>query len=170
MESDQGRVDWDALFVKHQAELVRTASRVLDNQSWAQDVVQNTYLKLNEAGAVCEAREPVAYLFRMVRNLAIDAYRRTVLEAGFLVDEQLGDGVAAPCGNPESLVASRQQLHIVIDALATLPERTRNAFELHRLNGLSQREIGTALGVSITLVNFMIRDATAHCTKALRAC
>lgn len=167
MESKQDRVDWNALFVEHQARLVRTAFKVLDNLPWAQDVVQNTYLKLNGGGAAYEAREPVAYLFRMVRNLAIDAHRRAALEAGFLVDEELGDGVAACAGTPESLLASRQQLHIVIDALSTLPERTRSAFELHRLNGLTQREIGTQLGVSITLVNFMIRDATAHCAKAL---
>lgn len=167
MESKQERVDWEALFVEHQARLVRTAFKVLDNLSCAQDVVQNTYLKLSEDRPVCEAREPVAYLFRMVRNLAIDAHRRATLEAGFLVGEEFGDGVAACCGTPESLLASRQQLRLVIDALSTLPERTRSAFELHRLKGLTQREIGTRLGVSITLVNFMIRDATAHCANAL---
>lgn len=167
MDSCQNQVDWNGLFVEHQARLVRTAFRVLDNLAWAQDVVQNTYLKLNEGSHACDAREPVAYLFRMVRNLAIDAYRRAALEASFMIDEECGDAVAASCGTPESLLASRQQLQLVVEALATLPERTRSAFELHRLGGLTQREIGIRLGVSITLVNVMIRDATTHCAKAL---
>ena len=54
-------------------------------------------------------------------------------------------------------------------ALAQLPERTRAAFELHRLGGKTQREVAADLGISTTLVNFMIRDAMACCRDALRA-
>ena len=62
---------------------------------------------------------------------------------------------------------TRQDLRLVADALSTLPERTRRAFELHRLDGLTQRAIADELGVSITLVNFMIRDALTRCAEAL---
>jgi DNA-directed RNA polymerase specialized sigma24 family protein len=56
----------------------------------------------------------------------------------------------------------------VAAALAELPERTRYAFEMHRIQGVSQKEIAIALGVSPTLVNFMIRDALVHCRKKLQ--
>ncbi|MTV36739.1 RNA polymerase factor sigma-70 [Duganella radicis] len=167
MESIKPHIDWSAMFVANQPQLLRAAFKVLGNTAWAQDVVQDSYLKVTEAGHAVEARQPLAYLFQIVRNLAIDAHRRAALEARVFADEEDGLQVPAPSGTPESLSVSRQDLRIVADALAALPERTRSAFELHRLGGLTQREIAEQLGVSITLVNFMIRDAMTHCANAL---
>lgn len=167
MESITRHVDWSTLFLEHRPQLLRAAFKVLGNIEPAQDVVQDTWLKLTEAAHLAEARQPVAYLFQMVRNLALDAHRRAGLEARVFSDEE--DGLAVPCasGSPESLTVSRQDLRIVSAALATLPERTRTAFELHRLGGLTQREISEQLGVSITLVNGMIREAMTRCADAL---
>ena len=50
------------------------------------------------------------------------------------------------------------------DALAAYKRR---AFELYRLGGLTQREVADELGISTTLVNFMIRDALTCCRDAL---
>ena len=41
----------------------------------------------------------------------------------------------------------------------------RHAFEMYRLHGVPQKDIAKELGVSPTLVNFMIRDALVHCRK-----
>jgi RNA polymerase sigma factor (sigma-70 family) len=167
MESSEQHLDWHAVFVEYHPQLRRTAFKVLGNMQWAQDVVQSTYLKMSEAGHRSTVRQPAAYLFQMVRNLAIDAHRRAAREASFLVGEEHGEA-AAGSWTPESLLESRQHLRIVADTLAKLPERTRMAFELHRLGGLTQREIGEQLGISVTLVNFMIRDALALCQDALQ--
>jgi RNA polymerase sigma-70 factor (ECF subfamily) len=155
------------MFAAHRPALQRAAFKVLGNAERAQDVVQDTYVKLSEAGHAFEARQPLAYLFQIVRNLAIDAQRRAALEAQVFADAEQGMEVPTSCGTPESLAVSRQDLRIVADALATLPARTRAAFELHRLGGLTQREIAERLGVSVTLVNFMIRDALTLCADAL---
>ena len=64
-------------------------------------------------------------------------------------------------------MARCQALRIVMAALQELPERTRHAFELHRLEGVSQRDIAERLKVSPTLVNFMVRDAHNHCRSKL---
>lgn len=169
MDSVNVKLDaWCAVFVEHRPQLQRVAFKILGNSEWAQDVVQDTYLKMIEANDVFEVKQPLAYLFQMVRNLAIDAHRRAALEARVFVAEEDGLNVPAATGTPESVTVSRQDLRIVADALAELPERTRRAFELHRLGGLTQREIADDFGVSITLVNFMIRDAVAHCAAAMR--
>ncbi len=165
---NEQNVDWCAVFVEHRSQLQRAAFKILYNAERAQDVVQDAYLKMIEATNVFEVKQPLAYLFQMVRNLAIDAHRRAALEARFFVGEEDGLDVPASSGTPESMTVNRQDLRIVVDALAELPERTRRAFELHRLGGLTQREIANELGVSITLVNFMIRDAMNHCAAALR--
>jgi RNA polymerase sigma-70 factor (ECF subfamily) len=53
-------------------------------------------------------------------------------------------------------------------ALAQMPERTRYAFEMYKLHGRTQNDIAKDLGVSPTLVNFMVRDALLHCRQALK--
>jgi RNA polymerase sigma factor (sigma-70 family) len=55
-----------------------------------------------------------------------------------------------------------------MDALDELPERTRSAFELYRSGSYTQREVAQQLGISTTLVNFMIRDARIHCRQSLQ--
>lgn len=168
MESVNEKIaDWGRLFIELRPQLQHAAFKILGNIEWAQDVVQDAYLKIIEAASAFEARQPSAYLFQMVRNLAIDAHRRGALEAKVFVGEEDGMDVPASSGTPESVTVSRQDLRLVAEALAALPERTRRAFELHRLGGLTQREIAEELGVSVTLVNFMIRDAMAHCAAAL---
>lgn len=165
---NEQNVDLCAVFIEHRPQLQRAALRILGNPEHAQDVVQDAYLKVIEAASGFEVKQPLAYLFQIVRNLAIDAHRRAALEARFCVGEESGMNVPGRAGTPEAVTINRQDLRIVADALAELPARTRRAFELHRFGGLTQRAIADKLGVSTTLVNFMIRDAIDHCAAALQ--
>lgn len=56
-------------------------------------------------------------------------------------------------------------LENIADALTRLAPAHRYAFEMYRLHGMPQKDIAKELGVSPTLVNFMIRDALVHCRK-----
>jgi RNA polymerase sigma-70 factor (ECF subfamily) len=155
------------LFMAKKPLLVQMASRITGCPCLAEDIVQDTMVKLCESGMHGQVQSPVAYLFRMVRNLAIDCARRRVKECGM---GELGDDcaeltAAQPC--PETRMARCQALRLVMAALQELPERTRQAFELHRIDGVSQRDIASQMQVSPTLVNFMVRDAHNHCRLKL---
>ncbi len=130
-------------------------------------MVQDAYLKVAETAAVFHIKQPLAYLFQLVRNLAIDRYRQGGLESRFFTVEDEGMHVPANNGTPEAIADNKQQLRLVADALARQPERTRRAFELCRLGGYTQREVADQLGISATLVNFMIRDAMSSCRAAI---
>jgi len=67
--------------------------------------------------------------------------------------------------SPENLNIDHATLQRVADALDELPERTRYAFEMHRLHRVTQKEIARELGVSPTLVDFMVRDAMVYCIE-----
>lgn len=155
------------IFVSHRSQLCQAAAKILGSRERAEDVVQDAYLKIMEADTVFIVTQPVAYIFRVVRNLAIDHYRRAALESNVFALEEEGHHVLTHTELPETISINRQQLDLVAIALDQLPERTRKVFELYRMNGLTQREIAKALDVSPTLVNFMIRDALEHCRKAL---
>ena len=65
--------------------------------------------------------------------------------------------------SPETSLINFSTLEHIAVALTELPSRTRYAFEMYRLHGVQQKDIAKELGVSPTLVNFMIRDALIHC-------
>lgn len=167
VREDEQQSDLVEVFVAHRNQLCQVATKILGSPDRAEDVVQDAYLKVIEVEAVFVVKQPVAYVFRIVRNLAIDHYRRARLESGVFTVEEEGQGVPSPTATPEAISISRQQLSQVAHALDQLPERTRRVFELYRVGGHTQREIAQMLDVSPTLVNFMIRDALDHCRSAL---
>jgi len=166
MSTDHGREALGRTFIEHRAQLQETAQKIVGTRDRAEEVTQAAYLKVIEIAAAIPIREPVGYCFQVVRNLAIDWRRRKNLEAHLFADEVESESVPAAQGTPEQIVIDQQHLSIVHKALENLPERTRHAFSLYRLSGLTQRDIASRLGVSATLVNFMIRDAT----DALKQC
>lgn len=166
MSLNQPSTKLGELFLTHSNQLKRAALKILGNQERAEDIVQDAYLKAIEAEKTFDVKEPLAYLFQIVRNLSIDRYRRIALENNIFSDEEEGLNIPSSHGIPENIAINRQHLHIISNALNTLPDRTRRAFELYRLGGYTQREIAEKLDISTTLVNFMIHDALICCRQA----
>ena len=100
-----------------------------------------------------------------MRNLAIDHDRKQALKQKYSGPEEQGLNVVIQGASPETSHINSSTLEHIADALTDLPSRTRYAFEMYRLHGVPQKDIAKELGVSPTLVNFMIRDALVHCRK-----
>ena len=128
----------------------------------AEDILQDLFVKLEglKPGPVAEPR---AYLYRMAENLLYDRRRtagwRTTREEAW-VSSQLGATREAD-GRPsaERALIAREELKLVSEALAALPDRTLRIFRLYRLDGLRQREIADALDVSVSSVEKHLRRA-----------
>ncbi len=169
MSNPRQRQDLEHAFIEHRGRLHEAARRIVGTRDLAEDVLQSAYLRITDAPGEWIIRQPLNYCFQIVRHVAIDYSRRRTLESQFFAAEVEGHGVPAPQLSPERTAMAREFLTQVGAALARLPARTQRAFVLHRLDGLTQRAIADELGVSPTLVNFMIRDATAalkHCAYA----
>ncbi|HEY6925809.1 MAG TPA: sigma-70 family RNA polymerase sigma factor, partial [Steroidobacteraceae bacterium] len=65
-------------------------------------------------------------------------------------------------GGPERRVSGREEVQRMCRALEKLPQKCRQAFELRKFDGLSQREIAERMGISQSTVE-------KHLIKALRA-
>lgn len=162
----QGRAEAvSRLFGEHNGTLLRVLRLRLQSDQEAREVAQEAYvrlLQLDEPGAVSFLR---AYLFRIANNLATDRLRRAAVRRSAHADpifepadEEIG---------PDRLLAGREQLAIVEAALKELPDHVRTAFLLHRLDGVSTREIGNRLSVSErTAYNYVVR-AMVHCRTRL---
>ena len=165
-EGERGDVEHDrnllALFLAHRGALVTYARGILGDHARAEDVAQEAYLRLADAAGTRAIDEPQGYLYRIVRNLAVDSLRRV------LPLEAIADQIPLDRPSPEAEALHKDQLRIVTAALAELPERSRIALEMHRLEGCKLREIADRLGISITQAHTLVVDAVEHCKKRLR--
>lgn len=169
MTDDRTRLD---LFLAHRAALIDYAASILGARSRAEDVVQEAYIRFSGAAGGAGVSDgpilhPVGYLYRIVRNLALDALRHLAVEGR--VEDQALAALPAPEPSPERHAVTRAELRAVADALSELPERTRIAFEMHRLGGATLHAVAARLGISVGLAHRLVRDALGHCADRLDA-
>ena len=137
----------------------------------AEDVVQEAWIRLSQNAAATDIVEPVGYIRRIVRNLALDEYRQRQRRETVLACE-VGDDPDMPAayadGADRALMA-RQELGLVAAELARMPPRMRRAVELHRLSGAPLREIAAELSVSVTTAHTLVVEGVERCRKCLRS-
>jgi len=167
MSMDSPGAALEEVFVAHRAQLRRIAQRIVGTPEVADEVTQDAYLKLVEGACARNVDKPYCYCCQVVRNLALDHCRRQAVESTYRIYTADGELPQVAGGRvPERCLHERQVLDAIDRVLGTLPPRTRHAFELYRLSGLTQRDIAQQLGCSATLVNFMLRDAA----QAIASC
>lgn len=132
----------------------------------AEDLVQDSFVRLLETGRTQEIANPRAWLYRTGANLAADARDHRRVRATVHVDDADVEAVADRRADPARVVEARQQAKQVWAALQTLPEACRHAFLLNRFDGMSQREIALHLGLSEKTVERHVLRALAACQQA----
>ncbi|KTC85316.1 sigma-70 family RNA polymerase sigma factor [Legionella cincinnatiensis] len=151
------------VLITNRSFLVNLATTIIGSHSLSEDVVQDVYIKVMENNGTEPIRQPLRYLVRMVRNLAIDYTRRRAFECRLYVEEDDGINVPSLCSEPEIQTIQHDLLGRIISMLASLPLRTRTAFEMVRFDDCTLKETAAKLKVSQALVHFMVRDVTQRC-------
>jgi RNA polymerase sigma-70 factor (ECF subfamily) len=125
--------------------LLRFARGLLGSPDEAEDVVQDTLIRLWENAASWTPQARIGtWLYRVCYNRSIDALRR---RRNFVDDsalDELPDGASLP---DQSLVHGEAAL-LLRDAIERLPARQRTAILLFHFQDLSQREAAEVMGVS----------------------
>lgn len=120
----------------------------LFDPSYVEDVVQNALLSIHRARATYRPERPFGPWMRaVVRNAQIDWFRESKRRAERevvtdLIEEYAGAAAAPDPGADEFSPA-------LIDAMATLPEKQREAVVLVHVEGLSVAEAAVRAGVSV---------------------
>jgi RNA polymerase sigma-70 factor (ECF subfamily) len=163
------RQDVDALrlFMAHRGELVNYASAIVGDRGRGEDVVQEAWLRFGSASETGAVEEPRRFLYRIVRNLAIDGRRRLVRERS-TVEMGLPPEKADDYPSPEAEAVGREEFRRLQDALAELPERTRIALEMRRFGGFKLKDIASRLGISIAVAHDIVARGIAHCQDRVR--
>lgn len=163
-------VDPLRLFLTQRAELIRYVNRIAADSDDVEDIVQEAWLRFNAAACGQEILEPRGFLFRIARNLAMDRHRRRGFERKLFADDGAGSVEQISSSEPsaQARVEAIDELAAIRAAIARLPERTRRAFVMHRVEGLKLVEIAQRLGISKSLAQQLVIDGLERCRTARR--
>lgn len=160
-----------AVYLAHRGALVSYANGIVGDVGRSEDVVQEAWLRFGEAAEARPFEEPVGYLYRIVRNLAIDSRRRRLREERVLTSGP-ADAVlnaADDTLSPEAAATVRAEVQRLAEAMAELPERTRVALEMRRFGGCKLKDIADHLGVSVTTAHEIVAQGIDHCRRRVRS-
>jgi RNA polymerase sigma-70 factor (ECF subfamily) len=150
---------FEVIFDRHGDAAFSLAYRMCGRRATAEDVVQEAFLSLWRSGARYDsARGSVrAWVLRVVRNRAIDVFRRDVVRTSRDVSD---DGIAERLASgvrTDAEVESRDEAQQVRRALTELPSDQRQVIELAYFGGFSHSQIATMLNLPTGTVKGRMR-------------
>ncbi|WP_219117646.1 sigma-70 family RNA polymerase sigma factor [Janthinobacterium sp. UMAB-56] len=166
----QGR-QMQAVLESNYRGLHRRLTRHLGCAELASDSLHDAWLRLGTLAAgdgAPLAHSPVAYVFRVACNAAMDSLRRN--RAWLYADE--GDGeaglvdfLADTAAGPERLAELQADLQRLAQAVELLPRRHRQVLEALRVDELSRQEVAERHDMSLRNVDTALRQALDHCAR-----
>ncbi|ARN18718.1 sigma-70 family RNA polymerase sigma factor [Piscinibacter gummiphilus] len=150
-----------ALYDNHHAWLLGWLRRKLGSAQDAADLAQDTFVRIasrtSRADDLPGLREPRAFLTTIARALVVDFFRRADLERAYLAALATLPEALQP--SPQDRLEALQMLEAVGRLLESMTPKTRTAWLLSRLDGLSHAEIAGELGVSVPRVRQYLASA-----------
>lgn len=156
---------FDQLFKGWYAQLVRVAEAIMYERAPAEEVVQDVMLEVWRRRDVMPVPESVrGYLLQSTRNRALNHLRRRKVERS---GEPHVTATLHPPLHADAF-AVEEELDVALKAaVADLPDRCREIFELSRVHGLKYGEIAEALGISIKTVETQMGKALRRLRERL---
>ena len=162
--------DIKQVFLSLRLNLAKAASRIVPPDE-VEDIVQETYVRLCQVDKNEEVRHPKSYLFRIVRNLALDHVKRadqrlnTSIDSDDFVPEER-DGAWTDSTFVEA--ASQEEFGKFCDAVRALPIQCRRVFILKKVYNYSQKEIAKELGISQSTVEKHVAVGIRRCMEFMQ--
>lgn len=129
-------------------ELYRLALRITLSREEAEDVVQETMIKVwNNRERWNDIDSIEAYCLTICRNLALDALRKkeNLHES---IDEKMMQSPNFATHNLQDRIIQQERVQIVRKLVDALPEKQRSCMQLRDFEGKSYKEIATILNIS----------------------
>lgn len=155
------------------ATLQRRLARHLGCAELASDSLHDAWLRLGAltaADGAALAHSPVAYVFRVACNAAMDSLRRN--RAWLYADESGEDGagglvdfLADTAAGPERLAELQADVRRLAQAVDLLPRRHRQVLEALRVDELTRQEVAERHDMSLRNVDTALRQALDHCAR-----
>lgn len=160
----------DNVFISQRTSLLRTLLKIVKNTSIAEELVQETYLRVARTVRDKPIDHLEPFLFQTGRNLALDHLRRERMQSRTMLDDvpnEVVEAVAAPASSSEDGLHAARLLQHLGSALDQLSSRQQRIFVLSRLHGMSAGDIAAELGVSPSTVQKELKLIMALCVTLI---
>lgn len=154
------------VFLAQRVSLLRTLERMVNNHSTAEDLLQETYLRVTRALSERAIDHLEPFVFQTARNLALDHLRARRIQSRTMLEDvplEVVQNVAAPLSSAEDTAHAEQMLERLNISLSQLSPRQQQIFILSRLHGHSYLEIAEKLSVSLSTVQKDLKLIMAIC-------
>jgi RNA polymerase sigma-19 factor, ECF subfamily len=154
-----------ALYRDHRGWLLAWLRRNVACAQRAEDLSQDTFVRLLGREELKAPREPRAFLVAIAKGLLFDYFRRAALEQAYLTELMLVPADEQPSVEAQQLIL--EDLKNIDCLLGKLSNKARAAFLYNRLDGLGHAEIAERLGVSVPRVRQYLAQGMRQCYIAL---
>ena len=129
-------------------ELFRLALRITQNRFEAEDVVQETMLKVWKGRSEWDKIDNIeAYCLTVCRNLSLDKMRHMDNQVQN-IEQESEPADQSYSANPEEQAVQHDRLQLVRQLISQLPEKQRTCMQLRDVEGKSYRDIANIIGIS----------------------
>jgi RNA polymerase sigma-70 factor (ECF subfamily) len=168
----QGKSEWEEGFrlltVKYQERLYWQIRRIVLNHEDANDVIQNTFIKVYRNIAKFEAKSKLyTWLYRIATNEAITFLRKKKRKATVDIEGDASE-ITRQLTADEYFDGDEIQIQLQA-ALSTLPEKQRAVFNLRYFDELSYKEISELLDTSVGALKASYHHAVKKIESFIKA-
>ena len=153
-------------YTLHRAELLAYASSRLGDKDEAEDLVQNTFLRLLTTDKMLTEQTLPALVFTICRNLVSDHFRRRAFRYEY---EHYIKGTGDDFSSMESVFFAANIVEQMERGLARIPADSRDIYRMHILGGMRVSEISEQTGQKYKTVENHLGLARKQIRNYLRA-
>ena len=160
-----------AFYTEHSFELKTHANRILKDQTRADEVVQDAFIKVMLAAPELESAEhALGYLHRTIENICIDLFRAEGRRPNLVVLDDATAEIEAnwqDAGDHSQGLSAAEDAAIIRQALALLSPAERTALVMWEMDGRSTAEIAAELGIKESSVRHTVSRARTSLRSVL---
>ena len=143
--------------LKYYNELLYFAQKLIGNKDEARDIIQEAYSRAIAIKDKINITNERAYLYKIAKNLAIKESIEKQKHEQVVFEEQIHFQVSE---HPEELLIQEEQEVAFMGIVNDLPQRAKEAFILHTVDGYTRKEIALMMAITPNAVEKLIKRAT----------
>lgn len=144
------------IFTQYYAPLCNYATKIINDNSSAEDIVQSLFIQLWESDKLSTIENPERFLLRSTKFKCIDFLRKKSKNTETTLNDTFN------ISNTTTSDLNEEDIEPLLHYFASkLPPKTREVFLLSRTSGLTYKEIAEEKGISVKTVE-------AHMSNALK--
>lgn len=160
----------ESIFEHHHGKVFAAAYRITGSAQDAEDVLQTVFLRLlRRQDQLDLSPHPGAYLHRAAVNAALDLMRARTRNRSVPLDDLVVAPADTAATDPERVRKDRELRRGVRQAVLGLSEKAAELFSLRFLEGVSNKDIAEATGMSQNAVGVALHRARHQVQKEIRS-